>query len=344
MNKRIEWIDTTKVVTMILVVLGHCAYYNIVTLYGGIHYLSDDIEVSETYNLLKELVDSIYTFHMPLFMALSGMCYYVSQSKNACIINLMKDKAIRLLLPFVVVSLFLSIPLKYLSGYWIESENVLTDIFLGQILLLGNSHLWFIVSLFWVFLLFYIVRNLINNIYLFWIVLLLLSWIGLYIDHRTNCLGLPAAIKHLFFFALGFYTLNWLDRIKLSAGQLTCLILLFVVTNILYNSIYKSLIGIEPSQMLSPIFFTFFAILGCFITIQVSKRVSNGMYFAGGGAKCGLFLKKILMKYTCILTLLTMLLFKLHILFVAIAYLQIMKCQYCFFSYDLLCNLSLAIF
>ena len=50
------------------------------------------------------------------------------------------------------------------------------------------------------------------------------------------------------------------------------------------------------------------------------------------------------MKYTCILTLLTMLLFKLHILFVAIAYLQIMKCQYCFFSYDLLCNLSLAIF
>lgn len=42
MNQRIEWIDVLKVLTMILVILGHCTYLKISTSYGGTLYLNLD--------------------------------------------------------------------------------------------------------------------------------------------------------------------------------------------------------------------------------------------------------------------------------------------------------------
>lgn len=45
MNQRIEWIDVLKVLTMILVILGHCTYLKISTSYGGTLYLNLDASV-----------------------------------------------------------------------------------------------------------------------------------------------------------------------------------------------------------------------------------------------------------------------------------------------------------
>ena len=158
MSQRIEWIDTAKMLTMFLVIIGHCNYYTIATPYGGIYYseLVNTDDYSMTFRSLRCIVAFIYSFHMPLFMALSGMLFSLSMKKDIRFLKLIKDKATRLLMPFVAVSLFLNIPIKYLSEYWNESGNVISDIFCGQILLMGNSHLWFVVALFWIFIGYYI--------------------------------------------------------------------------------------------------------------------------------------------------------------------------------------------
>ena len=63
-----------KVLTILLVVLGHSTYYIIKTSFGGIDYLhyinnNHSLMVIKALNVLTEI---IYYFHMPLFMAISG--------------------------------------------------------------------------------------------------------------------------------------------------------------------------------------------------------------------------------------------------------------------------------
>ena len=59
-----------------------------------------------------------------------------------------KNKFRRLLLPFLLTAVFVSIPLKYFSGYWEKSNGLIGDIIIGQLLLQGNTHLWFLPTLF----------------------------------------------------------------------------------------------------------------------------------------------------------------------------------------------------
>ena len=118
--KKIDWIDTVRVFTMILVVLGHCNYYNIDTPYGGIHYGNIDLLF---YKILGVVTGFIYSFHMPLFMAVSGACFYFSMKKRPTFGFICKSKATRLLIPFILVTTFLSVPLKYVSGYYDNSDN-----------------------------------------------------------------------------------------------------------------------------------------------------------------------------------------------------------------------------
>ena len=139
---------------MILVVLGHCTYYQIATSYGGAYYqdLMSEAGVRDTmiHHAASMLTHVIYTFHMPLFMALSGAVFSVQigQGKYGELGRFVKNKCKRLLVPFFVTALFVSIPLKYIAGYWAQSDSYFYDIAVGQILLQGNSHLWFLPTLF----------------------------------------------------------------------------------------------------------------------------------------------------------------------------------------------------
>lgn len=203
-TQRIEWIDTAKVITMLLVIIGHCRYYVMKTSFGGIDYLSGIDDFSLIHKCEGYLVNFIYSFHMPLFFMLSGMCFYMSMiKKNILLKRLITSKIKRLIIPFICVSLFLSIPLKYISGYWASSGSILYDIFCGQILLMGNSHLWFVVSLFWMFIVIAVTEKIPANKHML-LLLLFVSWIGFYVEQNTNIMGIPGAMKHLIFFYFGF--------------------------------------------------------------------------------------------------------------------------------------------
>lgn len=279
--QRVGWIDTAKMLTMFLVILGHCTYYNISTPYGGIYYGTSMTEVSLVQRLLNFIVSFIYTFHMPMFMALSGMLFTFSMRKNISFISLVKNKAVRLLIPFLAVSIFLSIPLKYISGYWDYSGEMFLDIILGQILLMGNSHLWFVVSLFWIFLAFYIVEKKKTNGALFWGILLFLSWIGWYLEPKNNFIGLPAAIKHLFFFAIGYNILPNLDRLT-HIGKTKALFSLVGIFTlyILFRLFCDHYPELFVTKLLRLIMFTVFALLGIFAVCILAMSLCHKSSFS----------------------------------------------------------------
>lgn len=214
-NKHILWIDDARTLTMLLVIIGHCTYTNLMTPYGGISYFSNISfeEFSFGEKLLATMVGFIYSFHMPLFMMLSVACFNLTIHKVAGLKAFVSNKARRLLVPFLFTTLLLSVPLKYMSGYYSESANVLEDIVLGQFLLMGNSHLWFVASLFWIFLMYYGLhqKHLTNKQWF----LPSLVGISIVVTYFTNkgfeFLGIFAAFKHLVYFAFGFKYLRKLD-------------------------------------------------------------------------------------------------------------------------------------
>ena len=67
---RINWIDTAKGITIILVVMGHVvvSYHNV-----------EEYECSTLFNFSHQFV---YSFHMALFMMVSGMLQYLSTKRK----------------------------------------------------------------------------------------------------------------------------------------------------------------------------------------------------------------------------------------------------------------------
>lgn len=160
--------DIVRALLMILVVLGHCTYYQISTNYGGAYYqdlmLQAGVNDTLIHRITSWVTGAIYTFHMPLFMALSGAVFslQLSKGKYGELMLFIKNKFRRLLLPFLFTAVFVSIPLKYFSGYWEKSNGLIGDIVIGQLLLQGNTHLWFLPTLFCEMIIFWLLHRYTN--------------------------------------------------------------------------------------------------------------------------------------------------------------------------------------
>ncbi len=161
-KKQIPEYDILRVIVTLLVIISHCGYIKIESDYGGFNYSEYAENFSLVYRLFRKVVSLLYSFHMPLFMALSGALYYKSSQKDKYnnFKSLAAVKFKRLIIPFLTVSLLYSTPLKFASGYFSESENIFNDIFIGQILVQGNTHLWYILSLFFIFLFIFLIEKL----------------------------------------------------------------------------------------------------------------------------------------------------------------------------------------
>lgn len=112
MKQRIAWIDNIKAFLILLVVLGHCI---------------QDVGVNNDTGLMR----FIYSFHMPLFMAMSG---YVSQ-RDFTPWRTVGRRAVQLLVPFLAWAVVKSI----IVG---DLEYILT------IVMLPDRGLWFLWALF----------------------------------------------------------------------------------------------------------------------------------------------------------------------------------------------------
>ena len=106
----------------------------------------------------KVLQEVIYSFHMPLFMFISGYLFFTTQIKrNKPYCRVVKNKAVRLLIPYFCLSLFTLVLKVVFSGYMKRSSEFSFQQLLDAFVWLTNNPLgemWFINSLFGLFLLY----------------------------------------------------------------------------------------------------------------------------------------------------------------------------------------------
>ena len=238
MKKTIEEYNILKFIAIIFVVLSHSTYYKITSNYGGINYQN---LINNNFSLLlykgfDKIREVLYYFHMPMFMALSGSFYYIQVKNNKWIgVNiLLKNKIKRLLLPFIIFSVLYTLPLKYLSNYFIDISFI--KAFIGQVFLLGNSHLWYLYALFVIFLISYYILKMEANIF---------TYLIIYIIHLISFLIkftlISAPLQFLVWFSLGFLfeskRVEWNKKL-LNYKSITFLIgILFIILVLIYNYI-----------------------------------------------------------------------------------------------------------
>ena len=105
------------------------------------------IDTSLFYKLANALTGFIYSFHMPVFIALSGCLFAL---KRYDLRSLVSKKFKRLLIPFFVVWLAWKLPIKYFTGYY---DNVSVSGMFLQMIFPSCVYLWYLECLFFVFLL-----------------------------------------------------------------------------------------------------------------------------------------------------------------------------------------------
>jgi len=131
-NKRDPFLDIIKGITIFLVVFGHCIQYG-----SGIEYFSNR---SFFYDITFKI---IYSFHMPLFMLVSGYLFYYNIKKHS-IKELIFNRITRLVVP-----IFAWNGLYYITHLLFNTNNV--NIFTEIIYYLKTSFtaIWFLWALFY---------------------------------------------------------------------------------------------------------------------------------------------------------------------------------------------------
>lgn len=123
---RIEWVDISKGVGILLVIVGHCVYYG-----GFVH-------------------NWIFSFHMQLFFVLSGLFF-----REAGIIAIGKKKFKQLIIPYIVFcTIGLCITLIIPQWRKITLKDIARDIYWGYPISVNVSSIWFLVCLFITILMF----------------------------------------------------------------------------------------------------------------------------------------------------------------------------------------------
>lgn len=218
LKKRDNYIDIVKGWGIILVIWGHTSLF---------------------------LFDEIYAFHMPLFFFLSG-CFF---STKLDFVSFMKKKFRQLIIPyifFLVLSCIYYWGLLFVTGRFDIYE--LLDIFQifpydNKIL---NAPLWFFYALFWMSLIYYLLRRYVRNDYLIFFIVLLMH-IGEYLL-STNDISLPAylgrSLREIIYMHMGFVLYNrttLFEKIKIISLKNLFLLLISIVLFILLFSLQKKL-------------------------------------------------------------------------------------------------------
>lgn len=204
-KKRIDWIDIAKGIAIILMVIGHIIPYN-------------------------NLIVWIFSFHMPLFIILSGITYKIPKDKENLKINFKKYLK-KLFLPYAITLLIctiirvlksvdvfsLDIFFKELAKYFLWGNGCDYN-FLG-INFTGVGPIWFLITLFFSKLIFDFINykasknNLITNIIIYSFCLLLGLEIGevLWLPQ-----GLDLVLIFLFYLYVGYLLKTQFDNLKVN--------------------------------------------------------------------------------------------------------------------------------
>lgn len=167
MKQRDYRIDNLRALAILSVVLGHS-----IILYSPEWQIFQTTQSCVLFSQIKRIIN---LYQMPLFFSLSG--YLFAGQKNQPFIEFLSKKTKRLLIPFLMVGLLYMLPIKLILGYPpYQGKSLLTVI---KLFLLGNDtgHLWFLPTLFLVFLTAFFVKRILKNNLVFWVAFVIASFL-----------------------------------------------------------------------------------------------------------------------------------------------------------------------
>lgn len=213
MRDRVDWIDSAKGFTMLLVIIGHC-----VDGYINAHMFPNlKLELQFTY-------DFLYSFHMPLFFILSGFLYYYTYSGA----NLRKivDKASELIMLYFGYSIVQCLIQIAMAGR-INRNVTFNDIFLLPIYTVPPY--WYLYVLAFLYIISYAFRPL-NPVKL--IISLILCVISVFGIHISAFSISDIAFYFLFFTIGGLMALKRFD-LRFKKGHFIILLFVYIVVVLL---------------------------------------------------------------------------------------------------------------
>ena len=252
MKKNIDWsllIKFLNVFGIILVVLGH----------------SGNTESFVMSSYFGHIIRWIYSFHMPLFFFISGFLFYYTYDSfvKRKVIYSIKKKAIRLLFPYCIIGCIVW-GIKFVMQNFVSSslvkfniKGVLGSFLSPQALSSPLGYLWFIFTLFIIFLIIFCLlwgRKNIGAKYSFCITLSCISLLASPFLKSIDFLNLKGVSYYIFFFSIGvlfcmikelFPIVSYFLNNKLTLTLLFCLsVFSNTVDETFLGNLFSSIIGI----------------------------------------------------------------------------------------------------
>ena len=154
MNKKVSLYSDTRVLCTLLVVIGHCTSLTLVNKDG----ISNIILLNSVQVYTEFLRTVIYSFHMPLFVSLSGAVFSYTYNEKQPFSLYVKKKTRRLLVPFLTTALLILVPQRYITGYY-QGQSLGAVIGKDILLAYDVNYLWYLLMLFEVSVLFFFVAK-----------------------------------------------------------------------------------------------------------------------------------------------------------------------------------------
>lgn len=205
MGKRLSQIGNIRALAIFLVVLGH----SIILYSSG----WDLYETQRSVPFLDGLKEIINVIQMPLYFSLSGYLFVFTHGKKRGLWHLLKNKALRLLIPYLGIGICFLLPVRAAIGHPGYQGMGIED-FARKLLTASDvGHLWFLPALFCVFLLSEIILTIaekIPGIRKYPAVFLCVASFALYLEGYRIGFGYPpllSAFSYLIWFSFG-YLLN----------------------------------------------------------------------------------------------------------------------------------------
>ncbi|WP_113637117.1 acyltransferase family protein [Nubsella zeaxanthinifaciens] len=249
LKRRILWIDSLKGILILLVILGHC------------------IQDADKNYLQNTSWNLIYSFHMPMFMALSGYVTYPLKGEPS--VNL-KKRAKELLVPFFswtfIIGLF--------------SGNPFSRIY--NAILYPDLSYWFIWALFFIIFLFSIAYKISELIkikpeYMIVVTATILCIVMILLEFRL--FGFQFITYYFIFFSLGYFI-----KKHISLNFRNILFILLIFTLWLMGGIFWNMhalppfldnIPYVPKSLLIYVYRLSVGILGVFLLFIISPHLFN---------------------------------------------------------------------
>lgn len=186
-------LDNLKVFATLLVVLGHVGVF-----YSGLGVLEFPEQLG-----IKIMTRLLYSFHMPLFFFISDVIYgiCIGKGKYGDVRVFVGKKVKRLLVPYLFWGIVVVTPVMALLHFTEDrvGKYILNGILLGR----NNRHLWYLLSLFCMFLVTDGVRRIIKRGKAWWFVLTIAVVFALLYNRAPGIFNIGSTMRCWVYFVAG---------------------------------------------------------------------------------------------------------------------------------------------